>query len=455
MKMWRLQSLVDYWKQLTSGSINRQIFGAAMIVGLLTALVKVAAVGKELVVAQRFGTGDDLDAFLIALLVPSFIINVVAGSFNTALIPTYMQVREQEGIKAAQRLFCGATISGLGLLGITTILMVASAPLYLPYIAAGFSPEKLDMTFHLLCAIAPLVLLSGIIIIWGAVLNAGERFALAALSPIMTPTISVLLLLMVKSWGIFALVAGLVCGAVLEIILLGTALHRQGISWLPKWYGFDTHLRQVVSQYFPMIAGGFLMCSTNLVDQSMAAMLSPGSVAALSYGNKLISFPISLATTALSTAVIPYFSKMVVSKDWIGARHTLKQYMQIIFMTTMLLTAFLLVFSEPLVKILFQRGSFTANDTHLIAQIQNYFALQIPFYIAGTLVVRLISAMQANHILMWGSAYNLIINIVLNYVFMQWFDVIGIALSTTCVYIFSFLFLTHYANKKLTNPSAN
>lgn len=60
-----MQSLVGYWKKLTSGSINRQIFGAAMIVGLLTALVKVAAVGKELVVAQRFGTGDDIDAFLL------------------------------------------------------------------------------------------------------------------------------------------------------------------------------------------------------------------------------------------------------------------------------------------------------------------------------------------------------------------------------------------------------
>ncbi|MBG1243275.1 virulence factor MviN [Nostoc sp. NZL] len=455
MKMWRLQSLVDYWKQLTSGSINRQIFGAAMIVGLLTALVKVAAVGKELVVAQRFGTGDDLDAFLIALLVPSFITNVIAGSFNTALIPTYMQVREQEGIKAAQRLFCGATISGLGLLGITTILMVTSAPLYLPHIAAGFSPEKLDMTFRLLCAIAPFVLLSGIIIIWGAVLNAGERFALAALSPIITPTISVLLLLMLKSWGIFALAAGLVCGAAVEITLLGAALHRQGISWLPKWYGFDPHLHQVVSQYLPMIAGGFLMCSTSLVDQSMAAMLSPGSVAALSYGNKLIAFPISLATTALSTAVIPYFSKMVASKDWIGTRRTLKRYMQIIFVTTTLLAGFLFIFSEPIVQILFQRGSFTANDTYLVAQIQNSFALQIPFYVAGILAVRLISAMQLNHILMWGSACNLAINIFLNYVFMEWFGVIGIALSTTCVYVFSFCFLTYYVNKKLISASEN
>ena len=108
-----MQKFINLWKKLTSGSTNRKIFGAAVKVGLLTGLVRVAAVVKELVVAWKFGTGDTLDAFLIALLVPSFIINVVAGSFNAALIPTYIQVREQEGTKAAQRLFSGATVCGL------------------------------------------------------------------------------------------------------------------------------------------------------------------------------------------------------------------------------------------------------------------------------------------------------------------------------------------------------
>lgn len=452
-KNWQVQKFINFWKKLTSGSTNRKIFGAAVKVGLLTGLVRVAAVVKELVVAWKFGTGDTLDAFLIALLVPSFIINVVAGSFNAALIPTYIQVREQEGTKAAQRLFSGATVWGLGLLGITTILMVANAPLYLPLIAAGFSPEKLNLTLHLLYTIAPTLLLSGIVVIWGAVLNAGERFALVALSPIITPAISIVFLLVVKSWGIFALAAGLVCGAVLEIVLLGAALNRQGISLRPRWHGFDTRLRQVANQFAPMIAGAFLMCSTGLVDQSMAAMLSPGSVAALNYGNRVIAFPITLATTALSTAMIPYFSKMVASEDWTGVRLTLKHYMRLILAVTVPLTGLLIVFSELIVQILFQRGSFTARDTHLVAQIQSFFALQIPFYVAGILVVRLISAMRTNQILMWGSGCNIIINIVLNYLFMQWFGISGIALSTSCVYIFSFSFLLFFAMKKLNNAS--
>lgn len=435
-----MQKFLSTWKKLTSGSTNRKIFGAAIIVGVFTAFAKGIAVVKELVVAWKFGTGDDLDAFLIALLVPAFIINVVAGSFNAALIPTYIQVREQEGIQAAQRLFAGTTVWSLGLLGFTTILIVLTAPVYLPWIALGFSPEKLHLTFELLCIIAPLIVIGGLGVIWGAVLNAGERFALAAISAIITPTVTILSLFALN-WGIFALAAGLVGGAVLEIAILGVGLRRQGVALLPRWYGFDVHLRQVASQYVPMIAGAFLMCSTSIVDQSMAAMLSPGSVAALIYGIKVSTLLLGITTTALGTAVIPYFSKMVASEDWRGVRHTFKHYMRLIFLASVPLTVLTVIFSESIVQILFQRGSFTANDTRLVAQIQAFDILQLPFYIGNILIVKLISALKANHILMYGAGINLIANILLNYLFIKIMGIAGITLATSCVYVISFLFL--------------
>lgn len=447
--MKRKHLLLDSWQKLTSGSVNRQIFGAAVIVGCLTAFVKVAAMSKELVIAWKFGTFDELEAFLIALIVPSFVISVLANSFNSAFIPTYIRVREQEGIKAAQKLFSGATIWALGLLTIITILILATAPIYLPLIASGFDRQKLDMTFHLLYAIAPIILLSGIVAIWGDVLNAGERFALAAVSPIATPILTILFLVCLPFWGTFALAAGLICGAILEIITLGIGLHKQGISLRPKWYGFDTHMQQIANQYTPMIAGALLICSTGIIDQSMAAMLSPGSVAALNYGTRIIISLLSLMSIALSTAIIPYFSKMLVSQNWIAVGNTFKQYLKLIFITTIPLTILIVIFSEQLVKVFFQRGSFSAENTHVVAQIQFFSAFQIPFFIANILVVRLIASMRENYILMWVSGCNFILNIIGNYLFIKWMGIPGIALSTSCVYIFSFFFVFSFANKQI------
>jgi putative peptidoglycan lipid II flippase len=449
MKINRWQKITGLWDTVSTGSINRKIFRAAMIVAGGTAFVKVLAVAKELVVAAQFGTAGELDAFLIALIIPSVIVNIIADSFNSALIPTYIKVREKEGKIAAQQLFSGATIWSVCLLLLTTFLLIALAPLYLPYITSGFSPQKMELTYHLLWVISPIILITGINVVWGAILNAGERFALVALAPILTPAVTMILLLTMKPWGIFNLPIGLVVGQFLEMIIVGTTLQQQGISLLPKWHGFDDNLKQVAGQYLPMIGAALFMCSSGLVDRSMAAMLPSGSIAALGYGEKIITLPIVIASTALSTAVIPYFSQMFAQNDWQGLQRSLKSYLGLIFAATIPLAGLIILFSEQIVRMLLQRGSFTAENTHLVAQIQACFALQIPFYIGCILVVRLSSAMRIGQILMWGSAGNLIVNISLNYLLMQWFGVVGIALSTSCVYLFSFVFLLFFLLREL------
>ena len=377
MKIARLQKIPELWKKLGSGSINSRILGATIVVGMGTILVKLLAIVKELVVAAQFGTTADLDAFLIALTIPSFVLNIIAGSFNSALIPTYIKVREQAGLKSAQQLFAGATVWSIGLLLIATLLMLCSIPIYLPALTHGFSADKLALTNHLLWAISPMLILTGIGSIWGAVLNAGERFALVALAPMITPVITIILLFGFQSWGVFNLVVGMVGGQLLEMLVIGVLLQRQGFSLIPKWYGFNEQMREVASQYTPAIVGSFLMCSTGLVDRSMAAMLPSGSVASLEYGSRIVTLPIIIASTALSTAVMPYFSKMVASDDWQNIRQSLRHYLLLIFVASIPLTGAIILFSEPIVRLLLQRGSFTATDTQIVAQIQSCFALQI------------------------------------------------------------------------------
>jgi putative peptidoglycan lipid II flippase len=450
MKIRQIETINRFWQNLARGSINRQIFAAAIVVTICTLLVKVIAFLKEWIVAWKFGTNDFVDAFLIAAIVPDFIAIVVAGSFHAALIPTYIQVREQEGIKESEKLLSSVMLWSLILLGIATLLIIAGAFLYLPWMTIGFSAEKLALTFKLFYITAPLVLLTGIIWILRAVLNAEERFALTVLLSIMQPAVTIILLLLFgQSLGIFALAIGLIVGAILELILLGVVLHRQGIVLRPKWFGLSSALRQVAKQYLPAMMGSLLMCSSGLIDQSMAAMLAPGSVAALNYANRVSSIPLMLGATAMSTAATPYLSKMVASSDWQGVNHTLQSYLKLIFLITVPLTGLLVFLSEPIVQLLFQRGAFTAQETHLVAQILSAFALQIPFYIAGNFVVKLLTSLCLNQILMSVSVFNMLINIGLNYLFMQWLGIQGIALSTSCVYLFSFFYLLFFALKNL------
>ena len=437
----------DRWRSWCERSTNRRIFAAIISVGGFTIMVKLAAIAKQLVIASGFGTSDALDAFLIAFLVPSFAINVAAGSFNAALIPTYIEVREREGQDAAQRLFASVMVlSTLLIIALSGVLALLS-PYFIPIIGSGFSPEKQALTRSLFFVTLPVLVISGLATIWASILNAEERFALAAVAPIMIPAVAVAaILLLGTKWGIYALAIGTVGGGLLEAALLARGLKRQGFPLFPRWYGLSPAVKQVARQYAPMAAGALLMSSTEVVDQSMAAMLGPGSVSALSYGNKVVSLIIGIGSLSLSTAIFPHFSRMVASNDWTGVRATVKTYVRLVLLITVPMTLAVFYLSDPVVAFLFERGAFTSGDSRLVGQIQALYILQLPFYIMGIMIVRLISAFKANHILMWGAVISLILNIFFNILFMRLMGLKGIALSTSCVYMFSLLFLGYFAS---------
>ncbi len=436
--------LFAIWKRFTTGSTNRQVFRAATLILFLTSFAKLAAVAKELLVARRFGTGATIEAFLVAVLIPMMAINIISNSLSIALIPTYINVRERNGKEAAQRLLSGITVWGLFLLSAVTLLIIVTSKLYLPWIASGFNQTKLDLTFHLLLIVSPLIVLSGIANIWGAILNAGERFALVALAPIITPSVTVFVLLFVVRYSIMALPIGMVLGAAMEMILLGVALRLRGISLRPRWHELNADLRLVAHQFGPRVGASILRSGSVVVDRSLAATLPAGSVAALNYGDRVVITLLTVIGAALGSAITPYYSKMIANRDWRGVQHTLKRYLLFLFLGSIPIVILIFFLSVPIVQVIFQRGSFRAKDTQVVSQIQALYALQIPFYLGNVLVSRLLSSFLASQVTMWAAAINLGLNIVLDITFIRLLGVPGIALATSCASVFTFCFLSYH-----------
>lgn len=428
--------------RIFSQTHNSKIFTAAVMIGFIMIGVKLVSMVKELVIASTFGVGDELDAFLIAFIVPAFIINVIGGSMNSALIPIFVEVRDKNGKYAAQKLFSNIMVLSSGLLIGISVLLALLSPVILKALGSGFSEEKLELTKKLFYILLPIVLVNGIAITWSAILNAGERFRLAPMVSVAVPLVIIVTLLVGSTeMGIFSLAVGTLAGFALEAGMIGIGLTKHGMKLTPVWSGMDADVRRVIAQYIPMIASAVLMGSTYIIDNAMAAMLGSGNVAALNYGNRIVAVIIGLGAISLGTAVMPYYSRMAAVQDWAGLRNTTRMYLKLIFVATVPVLIVLVFFSEELVRILFERGAFTHANTIIVAEIQRYFLLQIPFYISVILLVKLISSLQQNKIFVYGAIVNVVLNIILNLILMRWIGVAGIALSTSVVYMVSSLYL--------------
>jgi putative peptidoglycan lipid II flippase len=334
-------------------------------------------------------------------------------------------------------------------------LLLICGPFLLPVLGSGFGAEKLALTRDLYFVLLPILFLNGLSVLLSSILNAIDRFALATWAQFMTPLTTIVTLLWLGAlWGIYALTVGTVAGFAIEAMLLARSLTRQGISLQPRWNGVSPALRQVQREYMAMIAGALLMSGMGAVDQAMAAMLDSGSVAALSFGNRIVAMLLSVAA-GLWVAVLPFFSRMAAKNDWQGIRHTLNTYTKLVLAAGIPVVLLLAYFSEPIVSLLFERGAFTARDTGLVSEVQAYYFLQIPFYVLSLLMMRLVSSLNANRWLVLVAGIGFSLNIIMNYVFMQWLGVAGIALSTSLIYVTLFICLRLIINRLMPVVAIN
>jgi putative peptidoglycan lipid II flippase len=431
--------------------VHGQVLRAAASVGAAGAVVKLAATIKEIAVAGVYGRSDAMDAFLAAALLPGLAVNLIAESMNQALIPTLMRVREQEGHERAEQLLSSSMLAMCLLLTAASIGMALTAHGLIPLIGARFSPGKQELSIQLFYGLLPVVLVTGIATNCTAVLNTLDRFALPALTPVVIP-VSILAgaLMLGRRMGIWALVDATLAGSLLHAIAVAAMMHARGYRFRLAWFGRTHAAREVARQYGPVLLSGVVASGGLLVDQAMAATLPSGSLSALVYGSRFVGVAIALLAGAVSTAVTPYFSRMVARQDWGGCRDAMSAWVRLTAFVSVPLAVAMIAGSRAIVRIAFEHGAFGAHDTSVVAPVMAMYAIQIPFMVVSRVFYRFIISMRRTDLAFYCGVLNLILDIVLNLALMRWLGVAGIALATSLWTVSTFIFLAYWANKLLT-----
>jgi len=394
--------------------------GNLFTAGSFATLVKLIGAVKVAVTARYFGAGGELDAYLIAFLLPSFFADVLAGSIRSALVPALLHRPE-----AARNLCQSVLTAGTALLGGVAILLAAGAYLIpLPGVRS-------ELVRPLLLVLLPVLPLSAMSTTWRSALNAHRQFWVAAAIPVITPLLSIALLIATANrWGVFVLALGTLGGNIIEASVLAVAARRIGYRVTPRWSRESVEeLRDVFAQYVPMVAGALVLGGSTFIDQGFATLLGTGGIAVLTYGTKLTSVLLALGPAALGTAILPYLSRMSAEGDWVGIRQATRRFVLVIGAVTIPLTAVLIVFSEPLIRLYLQRGQFSAQITGEVARVQQFSLIHIPIAVTLALAMGLTASMRANRLFLRVALLGLVVNAVSDLVLMRYLGAAGIAAS--------------------------
>jgi putative peptidoglycan lipid II flippase len=420
------------------------------LLGLATVLAKGIALAKDLLVARQLGAGDDLDAYLVAFVLPSYAAVVLGHTFASAFVPTYVRVWQKAGLATAQQLAGGVLAVAIVLLLGVSLVLCAVAPLVLPLIGMGFEPPKIALARDLFYMMAGIVLASGVSAVVAAVLNAHERFLAIALAPLAIP-VGMLAVFGIfgGTFGVRALAAGTLLGFAGELALLAGAAWRGGLLPRAKFASAHGEISQVARQYAPAAAGGLLMSSSLVIDQAMAASLGSGQVSILNFGGKIVAVVLGVVAVSISTVLFPTFAHLIAAGRTRELTRTFGIYALGIFVGSIPAVAALALLTEPIVRLLFERGAFTPDTTIAVSWVQLWLLPQIPFYVLALLGARVLSALDGNAVVLRIAAINLVMNVIGNYVLMRWFGVAGIAMSTSLMYVVAMLVTLWAIRRKL------
>lgn len=450
----RLSQLFTQVRTLLRSGADSRIVSGFMLVALLTVISKGVSFLKDATVARHFGTGDELDAFLVSFGLLSFLASLAGGGLPEAFLPVYTGVSHQKSRKRALRLgvqsSCFHIASLLCLAGICYLV----APSFINWATRGFSDEKQALAVHLMRHLLPFMICFGMSYQLSAWLRADKHFIAATSAPMVIPlTIMGFLIATGEDSSVATLVQGTVIGAVIHLAILSVTV----MLTLPRDQGFwkgccrfwEPKLGYIARNASHFLFAGGIFSSTVVVDQTMAAWLSPGSVAVLGYTEKLCGIILAVTVSPSCDVLFPYFAEKVARQDWRGVRRQLWSSAGAILVLALPATLLLCALAPWVVSILFERGSFTAEDTHRVAEVLRYAALQIPFFIVSSLASRVVVAMQATRFIIWVSVLGLFSNAGLNWLLMRPMGASGIALSTVLVHLISAIVICLYVLRQI------
>lgn len=418
------------WNAYAAGSPLRRLGHAALVAATTSLLARILGFLKEIVVAASFGLSGALDIYLVAFVLIGMPLSILLNAVQTALIAHFSSGLDADAAASRFSVTCLLTLAILAVLLPIWLLLL---PHGLPWLAAGFPPDKRQALETALFWLIPYYFLNGFNLLGYGALQAKGRFLANGLLPAATPVVIMLAVLLWGAAGGWQLLAvALVAGSVIESLLLLIALSRLGLLTLstkPGLKGMGT----IAAASLALLPGTLVLAVMPLVEQAIAAALGEGSNAALAYGYKLPAALLGILATAIGITALPYFSAQIAQGNHAYSLHSLNKLALALLAGGALLALLLGVFSTEIVALLYQRGVFDAAATARVAPVQLAYFTQIPFALVAMLGVKTLAALNLNGLLSLYTALGVLLQSLLAYALTARYGLPGIAWATVIV----------------------
>ncbi|HVQ60128.1 MAG TPA: murein biosynthesis integral membrane protein MurJ [Solirubrobacterales bacterium] len=366
------------------GSQAGRIARSTAFFSIATAASRVAGLGREVVAAGFYGVSGAMSAFTIAFQVPNLIRALFAdAALQPAFVPVFTELLGEKRYKEAFRLASTMLLLVTMVLGAITAFFVLLAPVVMPIFAPGFEGEILDLTVTLSQVLFPILILLGISGVVVGVLNSYDRFGAFAISPLFWNLTIILVLVLIEPLfegqdRIYAYAIAILAGTLVQLLIPTWDLRHTPFrfSWSFDWR--HPGVRRVLWLMLPVTISLGLINFNLVISSFFGSLVSEDAPAAIDKAFRIYQLPQGIFSVAIATVLFPTLARFANAGEMDNLRATMANGMRQILFVLVPAAAAILALSDPMIRLIYQRGAFDPADTVVVATALFWFAFSLP-----------------------------------------------------------------------------
>lgn len=414
----------------------------------LTALSRVFGMARDMAFAHFFGADWLMTAWTVGFKVPNLARRLFGeGAASASLIPVYSEELHNNPQRAAQ---LANTVLTVVFVILAAIVLVGEGLLWGGYgFVAGRTGPRLGL---LLCAIMlPYMILICISALLAGIQNVHRHFATPAAGPIVL-NVFIISGILFAAWvlkleperQVFWVAAAVLVSGVVQIAIQIPSLHANGFSIRPAWQVHSEAFRKIILLMGPMTVGMAATQFNTLMDDIIALCfmteqgypLSYGAPSHLYYAQRLYQLPLGVLGISLATAIFPVMSADAARKDFGALNSTIARGIRAAIFVAIPATVGIVLVAKPLIRALFEHGSFRSADTSVVVWTLSFYAVGLTGYFLQQLAARALYSLQDSWTPALSAIGAVLVNVVLNLTLIWPLGTGGLAAATAiCSYL--------------------
>lgn len=359
--------------------LKQSLITATVITICTNMLSRVFGFIREAVIASYFGTSSILDLFILAVTIPELITVVILAALPTALLPSLNRIKLDGGKDESTFFWSGLFIFIMFFLFVSFLMFKFSGEILL-LLAPNISNNQLIVGKRLISILSFFILFRGLEAYFRSWMFEKKHFIVPVSSNIIFNIVIISsIFLLYDKLDIVSLAYGWLIGSALIFIYNGFFAFKI-VRPSFKVCIDNQWVKRLMRAMLIIIVIESIFIVYPVIDRYLASKyLGPGQISALRYATVLIQLPTGIIIVAINIALFPWISDFSIQNEVDKISKLYTDSIRMIIFVMGFIAAGILIFSNDIVQIAFQRGDFNRTSLQLTSSPLMCYALGIIF----------------------------------------------------------------------------